>query len=92
MYRLKHKPTGMYYQPHRHRGSNLSRKGKVYQTGTHGLSSAFKSTNRTFKIYVEQYSTVYEKTKDMLFYVECSSKYNQMVAGTLVSDWEIETI
>ena len=41
-YKLKHLPTGLYYQPHKHRGSNLSEKGKIYQSGTHGLSSALR--------------------------------------------------
>lgn len=41
-YKVKHVPTGLYYQPHKHRGSNISTRGKIYQTGTHGLSSAFK--------------------------------------------------
>lgn len=30
MHRIKHMPTGLYYQPHKHRGHTLSRKGKVY--------------------------------------------------------------
>lgn len=30
MYRIKHKPTGLYYQPHKHGGNTLSRKGKIY--------------------------------------------------------------
>jgi len=92
MYRLKHKPTGMYYQPHKHRGSNLSRNGKVYNTGTHGLSEAFKSKRETFPVYVERDSVMYNKTKDILNYTECKYDFYQMKAETLVSDWEIETI
>lgn len=35
-YRIKHIPTGLYYQPSKG-GSNLSTKGKVYLTGSSGL-------------------------------------------------------
>ena len=92
MYRLKHKPTGLYYQPHKHRGSNLSVRGKIYQTGTHGLSEAFKSKREKFSVYVENESTIHKKTKDILNYTECKHSYNQMKAETLVSDWEVEQI
>ncbi len=92
MYKLKHKPTGMYYQPHKHRGSNLSKTGKVYQTGTHGLSGAFKSTRQTFTIFVAKDSTIHKKTKDVLIYSECRYDQSQLKAETLISDWEIETI
>lgn len=30
MYRIKHIPTGLYYQPRKYRGNNLSKNGKVY--------------------------------------------------------------
>ncbi len=43
MYKLKHIPTGLYYQPHKHRGSNLSKTGKVYCGKTHGLSGEFRN-------------------------------------------------
>lgn len=32
MYRIKHIPTGLYYQPRKYRGNNLSKNGKVYHT------------------------------------------------------------
>lgn len=35
-YRLKHKPTGLYYKPGQ--GNNLTTKGKVYTTGGNALS------------------------------------------------------
>lgn len=41
IYKLKHKPTGLYYQPVRGRWSgqktNLSKKGKIYQSSQNGL-------------------------------------------------------
>ena len=92
MYKVKHIPTGLYYQPHKHRGSNLSKRGKVYQTATHGLSSAFKSPERTFSVYCEKDSVVHKQTKDILNYSECRWSYHQMTAETNVSDWVIEEI
>lgn len=41
IYKLKHNPTGLYYQPVRGRfrkyKTNLSKKGKIYQSGQNGL-------------------------------------------------------
>lgn len=40
VYRLKHKPTGLYYQPVRGKygnQTNLSKRGKVYQTTQNAL-------------------------------------------------------
>ncbi len=31
-YKIRHKETGMYYQPHRHNSIQLSLEGKVYHT------------------------------------------------------------
>ena len=92
MYRLKHVPTGLFYQPHKHRGSNLSKRGKVYQTNTHGLSSAIRSKHQTFTIYCEKDSIVYKQTKDILNFTECKYSYHQMVAETNISDWILEVI
>lgn len=92
MYRLKHVPTGLYYQPHKHRGSNLSKRGKVYQTKVHGLSSTMRNKESTFSVYCEKDSIVYRQTKDILNYSECRWSYNQMKAETNISDWIIEDI
>ena len=42
-YKLKHTPTGLYYQPKKHRGANLSERGKIYQTKNNILSMGFYS-------------------------------------------------
>ena len=85
-------PTGLYYQPHKHRGSNLSKRGKIYQTSTHGLSSAFKNKSNLFSIYVEKDSVMHRETKDILLYEECRWSGSQLVARTKTSDWIIENI
>lgn len=51
-YRLKHKPTGLYYKP-LSGGSNLGKRGKIYQTVNNGLMS--DSGNYTIKISNAQY-------------------------------------
>jgi len=98
MYKIKHIPTGLYYQPHKHRGSNISKRGKVYQTSTHGLSSAFRSAERhpnvaqrqTFSIFVQKDSPIHKQLKDVFVWEE--SYGWQMKAETNVSDWVIEKI
>jgi hypothetical protein len=102
MYKLKHTPTGLYYQPHKHRGSNLSKRGKIYQTNTHGLSRVFKmfesnpdgnkGRNSLFTVFCEKDSQIYKQTKDILVWVDCSWSYNQIKAETNLSDWIIENI
>lgn len=92
MYRLKHKPTGLYYQPHSQSGSDLGIRGKVYQTGRHGLSEAFKHPESIFKIYIKKDSSIYKKTKDILEYKDNRYDNSEVVEITCTSDWEIENI
>lgn len=92
IYKLKHKPTGLYFQPHKHRGSHLSKRGKIYQTATHGLSSVMKSGRENFSVMCEKGSQVYKQTKDILVWGEASWSYNQLRANTRVSDWEKEVL
>jgi len=103
MYKVKHIPTGLYYQPHKHRGSNLSKRGKVYQTQTHGLSSAFRSFktnpdgnnghNSLFTVYCQKDSSIYNATNDILVWQESRwLSFGQVKAETKISDWEIEVI
>ena len=80
-YKLKHVPTGLYYQPHKHRGSNLSQKGKIYQSATHWLSSAendavTKIKNKTAEliddlqaIKNDEVSKTYELSEDVLIQI-----------------------
>lgn len=90
-YKVKHVPTGLYYQPHKHGGSNLSKRGKIYQTARHGLSDAFRN-HTSFKIYCAKYSLVYNLTSHILNYTESKWSWNQMVAETDIKDWIIEEI
>lgn len=91
-YRLKHAPTGLYYQPHKHRGSHLSKNGKIYQTKTNGLSEAKKYKREFFRIMREKGSRVYKVTTDILSWEDVTWSYNQSEAKTRLSDWVIEEI
>nr|DAK36197.1 MAG TPA: hypothetical protein [Caudoviricetes sp.] len=55
-YRIKHKPTGLYYQPTIN-GNNLSKTGKVYLTNNSVLNGTdtfiFISLNERGKLYKE---------------------------------------
>jgi len=66
-YKLKHIPTGMYYQPHKHRGSNLSERGKIYQTKGNILSISYFSNGDKRKIitvFIEKDSRVHKKLQN----------------------------
>ncbi len=98
-YKLKHVPTGLYYQPHKHRGSNLSEKGKIYQSGTHGLSSALRYAAKDknletvlFTVQCEKNSRVHKKTLDIITWKDCRFSRNQVIGATFLKDWIIEEI
>lgn len=91
-YRLKHVPTGMYYQPQKHRGSHLSSKGKVYQTASHGLSERFlKGEDYTFYVWAQENSQVHKKTMGVLNW-ESTNNYREVKALVKVSDWIKEEV
>jgi len=99
-YKLKHVPTGLYYQPHKHRGSHLSKRGKIYQTSVNILSIGYYSDSSkrdTLVILCEYGSQIYNLTKDILNWSEPSRSYygnksGQVKCTTLVSDWIKEKI
>lgn len=53
LYRLKHILTGLYYKPLNGTSSNLSKRGKIYQTSTNALLG--NSDTITIKISEKQY-------------------------------------
>lgn len=89
-YRVKHVPTGLYFQPHKHRGSHLSKNGKIYQTATNGV---FMNTgHKMFRIQCEEDSQIHKQTKEILKWQNASWAFKQLVADTLFSDWIREEI
>lgn len=96
-YRLKHLPTGLYYQPYRHGGSNLSKKGKIYQTSVNGIPQHLKEEKlhpdrNTFQVFAHEDCLVYKQTKEVLKWSACRWTYNKVFAETLLLDWVIEEI
>ena len=89
-YKVKHIPTGLYFQPHKHRGSHLSKNGKIYQTKTNGVFSG-NYGHKTFRISCEKDSQIHKLTKDTLYW-EQSHEYNQLKAFTQFSEWIYEEI
>lgn len=98
-YRLKHKPSGLYWQPCKHRGSHLSRNGKIYQTATNGLSSAFKRAEKNpdylpylnVEVETQRDSQIHKLLSDWNWQERRHSKY-RLVALTKLTDWEREEL
>ena len=93
-YKLKHKPTGLYFQPIKHRGSNFSKLGKIYQTKTNILNLGYysdESPRGILDIYAHEDTIVYKQTKDILNWQQSHSK-TQYKVETNVDDWELEYI
>ena len=93
-YKLKHKPTGLYYQPKTHRSSNLSKKGKIYQTKNNILSIGFYAdgkSRKTLTVYVYGNSHIYKQYKEKFDWKE-SYNYNEYIAETDIEDWTKEEL
>ena len=87
-YLIKHIPTGHYYQPMKHRGSNLSTKGKIYRT--RGLAqSSLTNNGGAPTLRVEEDSRVHIATREIVQYDKSKWKSYQCVAKTKPEDWEI---
>lgn len=89
-YKMKHKPTGLYFQPHKFRGSHLSKNGKIYQTNTNGLSD--RMGRDTFRIACQKDSVIHKMTKELLNWYPFSYNYMQLRCETNFNDWEKEEI
>lgn len=87
-YKIKHTPTGLYYQPCKHKGSHLSKNGKIYQTNTNGVESG-NYGHKTFTVWCEKNSVIYKITKDIL---EWEERYSGLKAETNFEDWIREEI
>lgn len=90
-YRLKHKPTGLYYTPVKGRyenQSNLSKNGKVYLNKINALTGV----GDTIIIYVS--IKQYEKMKDVFDKLGAEkSKWNRVYTlRSKKSDFEVEPL
>jgi hypothetical protein len=92
-YKLKHKPTGLYYQPISHRGSHFSKRGKIYQTKTNILNLGYYvdgAPRREIVVSAHKGTLIYKEFKDSLIWFK--SYDNKYLTIPLVCDWEIEEI
>lgn len=87
-FKIKHVPSGLFYQPHKHRGNNLSKNGKIYATEGFAKSS-LKSNRMKPSIQLDKDGRVHKIVKNMLSFRECKWTYNQVITETSESDWEI---
>lgn len=88
---MKHIPTGLYYQPYKHRGSHLSKKGKIYQTNTNGVETG-NYGYKTFPVWCEKGSVIHKITENILNWEQSKSCYNQIKAETRFEDWVREEL
>jgi hypothetical protein len=88
-YRIKHTPTGLYYQPHKHRGNNVSKKGKIYHTEGNAKSSLSNNT-KYLLIRVQENSTIHKYLIGKLDLEPVSWNYGELCCKTPISEWEIE--
>lgn len=91
-YKVKHVPTGLYWQPHKHRGSHLSKNGKIYQTKVNGVFDSYNIKRGTVRIYCKTYSRIHKTTSDKIGWAKASYTYDSMEGITPISDWVIEEI
>lgn len=88
-YKVKHVPTGLYFQPHKHRGSHLSKNGKIYQTKTNGVFSG-NYGHKTFRIACEKDSQIHKLTDKLIvnFNEKWTLKYYEMIGKILAINTE----
>lgn len=84
-YRVKHIPTGLYYQP-RNGHNNLSPKGKVYNT-----NNSIFSGQKSIRISIKSHSKIYKEFKDVLLpYKESQNKGGEEYNTTITYVMPIE--
>lgn len=91
MYRIKHKPTGLYYQPHKHRSNTLSRKGKVYHKKESPKNCSIQIHNGWKEPQISKEIKTWLKL-EWENIIENYKSYNGIVIPTEISDWEHEEI
>jgi hypothetical protein len=91
MYKLRHKPTGLFYRPFKD-GTSLSEKGgKIYETPINILSIGYYSNGDPRKILTvraHKRTGIYKKFKDSFEWKECSYYLGEFNADTKAEEWE----
>lgn len=82
-YRIRHKPTGLYYKPAT-KGTNLSKQGKSYITSNNFLHYLDYEDEVVISISPKQY----EEFKDVL--PPLNNRYSKTTIRVPISDFQIE--
>lgn len=87
VFKIRHIPTGLFWQPHKHRGSTLSKTGKVY-----AKRSFAESAIKTVHVQVAENSVVHRLTKNVLNFEKINWSLGQLRYRGKKEDWEIVTL
>lgn len=89
MYKVKHIPTGLYYQPVTSSGTNLGKKGKIYET----TSSCLSGSEDYIILDIKKESPVYRDFAGLLeskYGLQKSYKFGFVYCKIPKSDFEKE--
>ena len=89
MYRLKHKKTGLYWQPLVRKNDNLSESGKAFSC-INNANIALETGKVLRGISVQKSSPVYKATRDVINYRFID--IHSLLGETIMSDWEVEKV
>lgn len=91
LYKIKHKPSGLYYQNLKHRGSNVSETGKTFSKLAYAKAAFDPDKKRKFTIVLSKTSTLIKKFESLNYnlQVERRDYWNQNTIETSSSEWEI---
>ena len=89
-FKIKHIPSGLFYQVGRHMGSNLSKTGKVYSKIGHAKSAYNPEKSKIFRIILSYRSPLIKILESLGYKFDTRrGYYSQVVTDTPASEWEI---
>lgn len=84
VFKIKHIPTGLFWQPHKHRGSTLSKTGKMYPK-----RSFAEAAMKCVHVQVAENSVVHRLAKNVLNFEPIKWSPGQLRYLGKKEDWEI---
>lgn len=92
-FKLRHRPTGLFYQVAKHMGSNVSKIGKVYSRINHVKAAYNPDKGRDFLIILNERSPLIKDFENIGHVFEKrAGYYGQVTIRTKASEWEIVEI
>lgn len=89
-YKIKHVPTGLFYQNLKHNGSNVSKAGKVFEKLSYAKSSFNPEKQSGMRIVVSKGSQVKKHMESLGYKFEDRKwSHNQYVVDTKAEEWKI---